>query len=80
MLKWCNKNRLTLAARQVNELLLEEIKNRLLDSSVQIGDFNGGVKVQLVDMKITLDISDEAIIYLIADYIHSDFRELLFNK
>jgi V/A-type H+-transporting ATPase subunit E len=67
------------SARRINELLLTKIKDNLVENTVQIGDFNGGARVQLMDMKITLDISDEAINLLVADYIHSDFRDLFFN-
>ncbi len=64
--------------KEINLLLAKHILEKLKEKSVVLGDFLGGVKIELKDEKITLDMSDQAIIDLIAEYIRRDFRSLLF--
>jgi V/A-type H+/Na+-transporting ATPase subunit E len=66
-------------AREVNRLLAKEIIERLKEKSVLVGPFGGGVEVKLVNNHLTLDLSDEAIKELVANYIRKDFREMLFG-
>jgi len=68
-----------ISARAINELLSAKILDRLKKKSVEVGDFQGGVKIRLKDRNITIDISDEALRELIAHYIRRDFRELIFQ-
>ncbi len=66
-------------ARSINALLLTEVIDKLKEKEVVLKDFDGGVKIKLHDMQITIDISDKAIKDLIAEYIRTDFRELIYN-
>lgn len=68
------------AADDVSALLFEGLQKRLKERPLQIGMFNGGAQVKLIDKKMTLDLSDEAIKELLADYVRGDFRELIFSK
>lgn len=65
--------------REVSELLLADIIGKLKEKELLLGGFKGGAKVKLVESRITIDITDEAIKELIAGYIREDFRELIFH-
>ena len=65
--------------RAINALLGEAILSRLKEHSVQIGDFHGGVQIRLKERHIIIDISEEVVRELIANYIRRDFRELMFR-
>ena len=63
---------------EVNRLLGEEILKKLREGSVTLGEFAGGAQVKLLDKKMTIDITDEALIELLSNYVRKDFRKLLF--
>ncbi len=65
--------------RSINDLLAARILERLHQKSVTVGDFSGGVQIQLKGKQITIDISDAVVRELIAQYIRRDFRDLIFN-
>jgi V/A-type H+/Na+-transporting ATPase subunit E len=69
----------TIPSRAINGLLVRQFLDRLEKQTVSVGDFSGGVQIKLRDRKITIDISDSAVKELIASYIRSDFRELVFQ-
>jgi V/A-type H+/Na+-transporting ATPase subunit E len=64
---------------EVNSLLLERVAKRLREG-VQVGDFDGGARVRLIDRQITVDISDEALQELLGRFLRKDFRAVLFGK
>jgi len=66
--------------KEINKLLLKEAVNKLKEKEVIFGDFEGGIKLKIHDKDITIDISNEAIKKLVADYLRSDFRSLIFNE
>ncbi len=66
-------------AEKVNAVLVKSIIDKLHDKSVTVGEFIGGVQLKLLDRKLTLDLSDEALKELLSRYIRKDFRELLFQ-
>lgn len=68
-----------ISPRAINVLLTEAVLKRLKEQSVQIGDFHGGVQIRLKDRHITIDISEDVVRELIAQYIRRDFRELIFQ-
>lgn len=68
-----------ISAEEVNKALGKAIIERLKSKSVILGDIKGGAEVKLIDKHITLDITDEALCNLLADYIRDDFRELIFS-
>lgn len=69
----------SIPADEVNKALGKAIIERLKSQGVILGDIKGGAEVKLVDKHITLDITDEALCNLLADYIRDDFRELIFS-
>lgn len=66
-------------AKDINALLLKQVIDKLKEKEIVLKEFDGGVKIKLHDMQITIDISNSAIQDLIAQYIRSDFRELIYN-
>jgi V/A-type H+/Na+-transporting ATPase subunit E len=67
------------SADDVTPLLLDGIRKRLKEKSVEVGHFSGGVQVKLIGKKMTLDVSDQALKELISNYVRKDFRQLLFG-
>ena len=65
--------------KAINAHLLKEAVDKLKEKELIIGDFEGGIKLKLHDMQITIDLSDKALKELVADYIRADFRNLIFN-
>jgi V/A-type H+-transporting ATPase subunit E len=65
--------------RLINELLGSEILERLQNETVLVGDFIGGIQIQMKEKQITIDISDATVRELIALYIRRDFREMIFT-
>lgn len=65
--------------RAINVLLADRVLDRLKGQSVSVGDFQGGVKLQMKGRDITIDISDAVVRELIANYIRRDLRDLVFN-
>ena len=63
----------------VNRLLLDNVIKKLKEHEVVLKDFDGGVKIKLINMQLTLDITKESLKILIADYIRADFRQKVFN-
>lgn len=68
-----------ISPRSINDLLAARILERLHQKSVVVGDFGGGVQIQLKGKQITIDISEAVVRELIAQYIRRDFRDLVFN-
>jgi V/A-type H+-transporting ATPase subunit E len=68
-----------ISPRSINELLVARVLERLKGGSVVVGDFGGGLQIQLKGKKITIDISDTVVRELIAQYIRRDLRDLVFN-
>jgi V/A-type H+-transporting ATPase subunit E len=69
----------SITPREINALLGKEILEKLHKNSVSLGDFLGGVMIQLKERQITVDMTDASIRELIARYIRSDFRDLFFS-
>lgn len=66
-------------ARVVNELLGKKIVEKLKEKSVLIGTMKGGVEVKLHKDKITVDISESALLELMTRYIRKDFHKFFFK-
>lgn len=64
----------------LNQAIGQEILNRLRDKSVQIGEMAGGMQMKLIDKKVTLDISDQALVELLGRHLRKDFRDKIFAK
>ncbi len=69
----------TASKKEINELIGKTILENLKGKSVEIGDFGGGVKISLKDNNITIDMSDDALFHIIAKYVRSDFRDIMFE-
>lgn len=65
--------------RSISTLLAAKVLERLKESSIEVGEFTGGVKLQLKGSQITLDVSEPVVRELIAQYIRRDLRDLVFN-
>lgn len=63
----------------INSLLIENVRKRLREKPLEIGSFGGGVQVKLVGKKMTIDLTDQAIKELLANYVRKDFRKLIFS-
>jgi V/A-type H+-transporting ATPase subunit E len=69
----------TASVQDVNDLLLANAKERLKDKPLQLGSFLGGAQVRLEDKRMTIDLTDQALKELLANYVRKDFRELIFS-
>lgn len=68
----------TVTSKEINTYLGENILNKLKERSVVLGHFNAGVQVKLHDKRMTIDISDKALIDILSSY-RRGFRELFFK-
>lgn len=68
-----------ISVHDVNALLLENVRKRLKGKPLEIGNFAGGAQVKLLGKKMTVDLSDQAIKELLAQYMRKDFRNLIFS-
>ena len=64
---------------EVYALLLDRAKERLKESSLEVGNFNAGAQLRLVDRRMTLDLSAQAIKELLSHYLRKDFRSFIFG-
>jgi vacuolar-type H+-ATPase subunit E/Vma4 len=69
----------TISPRVINSLLIRKFLQRLENESVEIGAFSGGVEIKMREQKMTIDITNTAVCELLAHYIRSDFRNLVFQ-
>lgn len=67
------------SAREVNQLLLKGVIEKLKDHSVTIGAFTGGAQVKLIDRRLTIDITESALKELLSAFVRKDFRKMIFN-
>lgn len=70
----------SVSPKAVNEELLKGVIERLKQESVQIGEFEGGAQVKLVDQNMTVDVSEEALKNLVASFVRDDFRSIVFGR
>lgn len=64
---------------EINRLLLVSIRERLAKKEWLLEGFQGGAKLKLLDKKITLDMSDAALLELFMQFIRKDLRKFLFG-
>jgi V/A-type H+/Na+-transporting ATPase subunit E len=69
----------SVSPKEINDLLLSEVLDKLAGKSVILGEFEGGVKLQLINKQMTIDVSDKVLQEVIASYIQEDFRKLIFT-
>lgn len=63
----------------IQALLFENVRKRLKGKPLEVGSFAGGAQVKLLGKKMTIDLSDQAIKELLANFMRKDFRKLMFN-
>lgn len=68
-----------ISPQTVNALLLESVIKKLKSGSVEVGHFKGGAAVRLVNKKMTIDLTEETIKELLAQFIRKDFRKFIFG-
>ena len=69
-----------IAPQAVNQLLLSDVVKALKEKPLELGQFMGGAQVKLVDKKMTIDISDKALMDLLANHVvRKEFRKLFFK-
>ena len=65
--------------KEVNQLLASSILEHLREKSVLLSSIGGGVQVKLVKENMTIDLSDNALKEIVAEYIRKDFRDFIFG-
>lgn len=66
--------------KEVTQALSASVANRLTPEGVEVGSFKGGAKVRLVNKRMTVDMSDDALRDLLAAFIRKDFRKWVFGR
>lgn len=70
----------TLAPEQITNALLDNVRKKLKDQPLEIGQFGGGVQVKLVGKRMTVDLTDDALKDLLSTYARKDFRHIIFSQ
>ena len=70
----------SVSPQEVNRELMRSLLARLKEGSVEIGDFEGGVELKIVDQNITIDMTNHAMKSLVASFVRDDFRSVIFGK
>lgn len=65
--------------KEVAALLGDKVLNNLKDHELHVGHFAGGAKIRLVDKKMTLVITDQALRELMSSFVRKDFRKMIFK-
>lgn len=68
-----------ISPRTINELLTQEILQKLQEKGVVLSPIGGGVEIKLHQHHLTLDFSDKTIQELIAQYIREDFKDYIYQ-
>lgn len=68
------------SAQSINQLLLQNILQKLKGHSVELGSIQGGIFVKAEKDHISIDVTDSALKELVSDYIRKDFRATLFRS
>ena len=65
----------TISPQEINDLLIHDVLNVLKEKSVTIGKFAAGAQVKINNKKIVIDMSEDALVALLASFIvRADFR------
>lgn len=66
--------------QKVIQLLVGQAVQSLKEKPIELGQFTAGAKIKLVDKKMTIDISDEALKDLLANHVvRKEFRKMFFE-
>ena len=69
----------TVKTSDINALLAANIKEKLSKKSVSLGEIAAGAQVKLVDSHLTIELSDDSLKVLLANFVRDDFRKIIFN-
>jgi V/A-type H+-transporting ATPase subunit E len=69
-----------ISPKEVAALLASAVTEKLSAQGVEVGSFKGGAKVRLVNKKMTVDMSDDALRELLSAFIRKDFRKWVFGR
>lgn len=67
----------TVSPNEINALIGQNVLKKLKEQGVTLSGFAGGAKIRIADKKITIDITDQAIMEMLAGYAPG-FRKWLF--
>ncbi len=70
----------SVSVKKICEELIKGIADRLGKNPIQIGDFDGGAQVRIVDQNMTLDMSENALKALVVEFVRDEFRAVFFGK
>ncbi len=62
----------------VNKELSKGIVEQLESKSVELGEIEGGAQVKILNRNLTIDMSDDALKSLLANFVRDDFRSVIF--
>ncbi len=68
----------TVSKEEVMGKLHEKVVQSLRNKEVSISDIEGGAAVKIVNKNIILDLSDEALKTILADFVSDDFKSMIF--
>lgn len=66
--------------QEVNRELTRGIIDCLKSKSVEIGTISGGAQVRLCDKHLTIEMTNEALKTLLANFVREDFRSIIFTS
>jgi V/A-type H+/Na+-transporting ATPase subunit E len=67
-------------AGEVTRLLGQELLQKLRGGAVEVGRFEGGVRLKLHEDQLVIDVTAETLRELLATYLRKDFRQMLFKE
>ena len=65
--------------QEVVNALIARVHNKLLHNQIEIGDFQAGVVIKLVNRKVALEVTEKAVVELLSAYLSEDLRKALFR-
>lgn len=67
-------------AKEIIAELSDRVREKLTINNIQIGNFEGGAQIKLIDKKMLLDLTNDSLLELLSNYVRKDFRKLIFSK
>ncbi len=61
------------------EALSSKVKEKIEKDQIEIGDFKAGAAIKIVDKKISIEMTDKAVLELLSTYLSEDLRQKLFR-
>jgi len=64
--------------RSINELLGKDLLDKLKEKSVIVGPMKGGIEIKLHKDKVTIDLTEKALLDLLTRFVRKDFHDYFF--